>query len=204
MKSFSFEQFEKNINKPVSQLRKMPIEKTIKCVTIDSRDRNRSQFPNSNKFTVHVNPSNTFEGAGLYTNLRNVQSIKLVEAILPSTVLTYAYIVLVIPELEDTMIGTNDLLKKCFAILIPDDNIGSGNFVTTRYNFGYCSKIYDPPKANINRLTFEFYTPSGTLINFGTDTTPPTAPNSNVQATLILQIEMLNASKNQINSRIVY
>ena len=102
------------------------------------------------------------------------------------------------------MIGTNDLLKKSFAILIPDDNVGSGNFVTTRYNLDYCSRKYDPPKANINRLTFEFYTPSGTLIDFGTDTTPPTTPNSNVQATIILRVEMLNASKTQIDSRIVY
>lgn len=201
--NYNFKVIEKNLHKEQPKIEKLSTQNDRKCVIIDSRDRNRNIFPQSNKFRVHVNPSDTFEGAGLFTNLKNVESIKLIECTVPDFTGSHAYLNLIIPELQDTMLGTNDKLKKSFAILFPDDI--NGNFVSCKTkDLCCCKKDFDPPLANINRLTFEFYTPEGTLVNFGSDTSPPTAPNSIVQVTLVLEIKMLKTNKNVLESRPIF
>jgi len=198
-----FQVIEKNVNKEQPKLERVPTSLTSMCVAIDSRDRNRDQFSDTNKFRVHVNPSDTFEGAGLFTNIKNVHSIKLTECVVPDFTGNHAYLTLVIPELQDTMIGTNDTVKKSFAILFPDDV--HGNFVTCKTrDMCYCFKRFTPPLANINRLTFEFYAPDGTLVNFGSDTTPPTAPNANVQVMIVLEITTVESNRAVIESRPIW
>ena len=81
-------QFEQNKNKPVQKLDNLSTTVKSRCVNIDSRDRNRGLYPNSNRFQVQVNPDGSFDGAGLFTNFRNVKSIRVVEAILPAVAQT--------------------------------------------------------------------------------------------------------------------
>lgn len=195
-----FQVIEKNANKPQPKLERISTTSTSKCIAVDSRDRNREQFPDSNRFRVHVNPSDTFEGAGLFTNLKNVESIKLVECITPDFTGSHPYLTLVIPELQDTMLGTNDKLKKAFAMVFPDTV--HGNFVSCKTKgCCYCLKKFKPALANINRLTFEFYAPDGTLVDFGVDTTPPTAPNNNVQVIVVLEVHTIESNISVIESR---
>jgi hypothetical protein len=194
-----FQVIEKNINKQQPKLERIATTTTTKCIAVDSRDRNRELFPDSNRFRVHINPSDTFEGAGLFTNLKNIESIKLVECIVPDFTGNHSYLTLVIPELQDTMLGTNDKLKKAFAMIFPDTV--NGNFVSCKTKgCCYCLKKFKPALANINRLTFEFYAPDGTLVDFGTDTTPPTAPNGNVQVIVILEVHTIESNISVIES----
>ena len=194
---------ESNINKEQPKLERVPTIMSKKCVVIDSRDRNRTQFSESNTFRVHVNPSDTFVGAGLYTKFKNISSIKLIECIAPNFTGSHAYLSLVIPELQDTMEGTNDVLKKSFAMLFPDDV--NGNWVSCRTkDVCYCSKQFNPPLANLNRLTFEFYAPTGDLVDFGTDTSEPTAPNPNVQVMVVLEITTVDSNRAVIESRPIW
>jgi len=200
-----FMQFEQNKNKPVQQLAKLATTVSSRCVNIDSRDRDRGLYPNSNKFQVQVNPDGSFEGAGLFTNFKNVKSIRIVEAILPAVAQTEAYIALVVPELHDTMVGTNDVLKKSFAILIPERTDAPGNFVHCKTkDMCNCFKKFDPPLANIRRFTFEFYGSDGILTDFGTDTSAPTAPDKTMQVMLILEIQTEDPNRTALNSRAVY
>jgi len=195
-----FQVIEKNMNKPQPKLEKIATTTTSKCISVDSRDRNREQFPASNRFRVHVNPSDTFEGAGLFSNLKNVESIKLVECITPDFTGTHPYLTLVIPELQDTMLGTNDKLKKAFAMIFPDTV--HGNFVSCKTRgCCYCVKKFRPALANINRLTFEFYAPDGTLVDFGVDTIPPNAPNTNVQVIVVLEVHLIESNAGVIEPR---
>lgn len=167
---------------------------TARCVNIDSRDRNRNNYPTSNNFQVQMNPSNTFSGAALFENFRNIYSIRLIEAVLPDFSGDQPYLTLVIPELQDTMSGTNDTLKKSFAILYPDRVLT--NFVSCRVkDMCYCFKKFNPPLANIRSLTFQFFDPDGTLHDFGTDTNPPTAVTNTVQVMLTIEITIIASNR---------
>ena len=200
-----FMQFDKNINKPVQELSKLSTTLSARCVNIDSRDRNRGKYPNSNKFLVQVNPDGDSIEAGLFTTFKNVKSIRVVEAILPAIAQSFAYISLRVEELEDTMVGTNDVLKKSFAMLIPERTDAPGNFVTCRVkDMCHCFKKFDPPKGNLSRMTMFFYSPDGELVDFGTDTIPPTAPDLTKQVMLILEITTVNPNRTVLNTRAVY
>jgi hypothetical protein len=187
------------------QVKEPEIDTKLKtlCVNIDSRDRNRNNFPSSNRYMVYTNPSNTFEGAGLYTDIRNIYSIRLVEAILPIAAQNYPYITLVIPELQDTMVGTNDKLKKAFSILVPERV--NGNFISCKLrDVCNCFKKFDPPLSRLNRMTLEFYAPDGSLVNFGTDNAPESDVEDNVQNFLILEFTLVEVNASRINSRPVF
>jgi hypothetical protein len=172
------------------------------CIIIDSRDRDRSYFPNSNKFCVYFNPEQSHTGAALFQNFKNIYSVRLVEAVLPSVVQNSAYVSLVIPEVYEHVAGTNDILRKSFAILIPERVVG--NFVHCRIRDNiYCCKKFLPAKANFNKWTIELYQSDGTFIDLGTDTSPSTAPDSTVQATLIFELTTVEHNRSKIVSNIV-
>ena len=192
-----------NRNMGVPVVEKVATMLDARCVAIDSRDRNRDSYPNSNRFQVQVNPSNTFVGAALYTNFKNIRKIRLVQAILPDFTGSHAYIILVIPELQDTLVGTNDVLKKSFAMLFPDQV--NGDFVNCRVaDMCYCAKTFTPALANIRTLTLEFYAPDGTLVDFGTDASLPTAPTSTVQNMLVLEITTVTSNRKVLEAMPIF
>ena len=192
-----------NRNMGVPVVEKVVTTLESRCVAIDSRDRNREHYPNSNKFKVQSNPGNDYVGAALYTNFRNVQKIRLVQAILPNFTGDHAYIVLVIPELQDTLVGSNDILKKSFAMLFPDQV--NGNFVNCRVaDMCYCAKKFTPALANIRSLTLEFYAPDGTLVDFGTDSSEPTDPITTVQNMVVLEITTVNSNRKVLEATPIF
>ena len=167
---------------------------TARCVNVDSRDRNRDQFPGSNSFQVQMNPSDTFVGAALFTNFKNIYSIRLVNAVVPDFTADEPYLSLVIPELQDTMAGTNDVLKKSFAMLYPERVHGS--FLSCQVkDMCYCFKKFTPPLANLRSLTFQFYDPDGVLYDFGTDAASSSPVVNTVQVMLTLEITTVESSR---------
>ena len=148
------------------------------CIVIDSRDRNTTQYPNTNNFAFHFFPSDTFVGAALYEQYHNIKSIRLVECLVPDFDTTsIPYLTLVIPELDKCLSGTNDTLKKAFTVLLPDREF-SGILHCRTDGMPFCKKEYFPPKSSFSKFTLTFFNPDGTLHTFGTG-----------EVTLIFEIE---------------
>ena len=122
-------------------------KQTVKtqCIVVDSRDRNTTAYPLQNNFAFHFDPSDTFQGAALYEKYQNIKSIRLVECIVPDFSGSVPYLTLVIPELDDTLSGTNDTLAKAFTILLPD-RIFTGMVHCRMDGMPFCKKEYNPPK----------------------------------------------------------
>ena len=163
-----------------------------RCVVIDSRDRNTTVFPNTNKFAFHFDPSSTFEGAALYEQYHNIASIRLVECIVPNFATSQPYLTLVIPELDETLSGTSDTLSKAFTVLLPDRVFS--DYVHCRTDgMPYCKKTWSPPKGSFHKWTLEFYNPDGTLHTFGTG-----------EVMLVFEIEQRIMDKNAVMKPLIY
>lgn len=193
-------QFQQNMNRGVPKVESVKTVTETRCITIDSRDRNRARYANSNKFRVKFNPGKGELDASLLFSPRKVISIRLAECVLPAIAKTYRYITLVIPEIEDTMIGTGDKVRKSFTTLVPTNyETGTGDWIRIQAkDLCNCMRTFDPPKERLSNLTFEFYSPDETLVDFGTDTSAPTAPNENVQVFMVFEIKMEVPNKHML------
>jgi len=152
---------------------------------------------------VQINPTDQYDGASINTQFKNVDSIQLTDCVVPDFTGNHPYLILVIPELQQTISGTNDKLRRAFAILIPDTV--NTNFVTCKTrNNNICLKSFNPPLANISHLTFEFYTPAGDLYDFGADSSPPTAPVETVQVMAVMEICTIVTDNSILESNIIH
>lgn len=174
--------------------------KKTQCVVIDSRHRNITTHPNPGKYQVYFNASDTFVGANVGYPLNNIYTIQLSECLLPKGFEdSYPYLVLKIPELDNSLEGTNTILGTSFAILIPDRIIG--NTVHCRVNGQcYCYKKFIPTLASLGRFTIEIYTPEGTIYDFKGDSN---ADNPSIQNMMIFEIVMKTLSRKMFNETIV-
>lgn len=162
--------------------------------TIDSRDRDRTAWPSTAEYQVKMEPENTFTGATLGRNYKNVKSLELMNATYPNlnNVLNEAYLFLCIPELEGLMYdGTNITAMKSFAKLTPTRN-------TTAFVYSDLGLYDDPPilefhtqGKRLDRLTVQFKRPDGTLFSFGTDNGE--TPNSTLQTSLTFRVGIVEA-----------
>jgi hypothetical protein len=192
----------RQFNEGIPKLKKISTDLRSSCLMFDSRDRNRNKFPNTNKYGVYFNPGNTYQGAAVQIKPRNVYSLRIVEAILPNVAQNYAYISLVIPELSENIYGTNNTLQKAFAILLPDEV--NGDFISCRFtDMCNCFKKFSPPLGSLSRLTFEFYTPAGALINFGTDNAVGNPVDDSVQNFLVFEVVEVVSNSSIIDPLIV-
>lgn len=169
-----------------------PQKSKCSCVVIDSRDRNLSQFPNKNNFAFHFNPSDTFEGAALFERYHNIASIRLVECIVPDFSGSQPYLTLVIPELDETLSGTNDTLSKAFTVLLPD-RIFSGMVHCRTDGMPFCKKQWNPPKGSFSKWTLSFFNPDGTAHSFGSG-----------EVLLIFEIETKILDKDSVMKPLIY
>lgn len=159
------------------------------CLNIDSRDRNRDLHAMTADFPVYFNTGGYNDEANIQQTYKNIVSIRLVACILPSAASDKRYVVLKIPELDDTMGGTNDILSGAFAILFPDKEFGVYLHCKIQ-DMCNCSKKFDPPLASFgNRLTLQFYSPDGELMDFGSDTTSDEDPDETVQTFATFEIK---------------
>ena len=150
-----------------------------KCVIVDSRDRNTSTHPDAANFPFHFDTSDTFNGASLNERFKNIKSIRLVECIVPEFDSTSVpYLTLVIPELQDSLSGTNDILSKAFTVLLPDRVFSNMTHCRTD-GMPYCCKEYNPPISSFKKFTLKFYKPDGSLHTFGSG-----------EVTLVFEFEM--------------
>ena len=156
-------------------------------------------------FTVQFDPGNGITGLRLSptstAKFRNIVRIELVKAIMPGesvdslvtrsynsgftysapynfNILSFPYIQVRIPELDNNTYGTNLGLNASFGVLQYDANwIYDTNNAATRGFFAMipkflkCQKVYSPnPLATLQKLSFRFERPDGTLVSTVPDT----------------------------------
>ena len=162
---------------------------TKHSILVSSRDRDRVAFPNTNQFSIQFNGNNNI--SNIPNSYKNVHSLELVQAIIPQNVLGVAgapYLTLEIAELENTsMSGTNDHLDRAFALLSPQDVYGTTH-LSSKFYYKFRT-IFKPERATLNKMTFSFRAPDGSLFDFGTDTASGTPVTENVQVLLYFIIE---------------
>lgn len=166
------------------------------------RDWLKNISENRYSFSVNFDPANN--GQGYYPQVRvqekfkNIVRIELVKAILPieglnvlvqkdpsgatitsyqSNVLSYPYVTIRIPELENNNYGSDNFLDRAFGVLQYDANWYSdpGTYPTETDSRGYtalipkflkCQKIYAPaPLSTLQRLTISMLRPDGQPIS---------------------------------------
>jgi hypothetical protein len=153
-------------------------------------------------FTVNFDPANLPVGLRLSptttVKFKNIVRIELVKAILPGegldllvsksssnaydsslnmNVLSYPYIQVRIPELDNNVYGTNNSLNTAFAVLQYDANWVTDTNSTQRGYFAMipkflkCQKVYQPtPLATLQKLSFRFERPDANLLSTIPDT----------------------------------
>ena len=132
--------------------------------------------------------------------LKNLYTIQLTECLLPKGFeLIHPYLVLKIPELDNSLEGTSTLLGTSIAILIPDRIIG--NTVHCRVNGQcYCFKKFVPTKTSLGKFTIEIYTPDNEIYDFkGSEE----ATSSSIQNMLIFELVTKHLSRKMFNETIV-
>ena len=154
-------------------------------------------------FTVNFDPANLPTGLRLNptstVKFRNIVRIELVKAIVPGegldlmvtktgaatydssvnmNVLSYPYIQVRIPELDNNVYGTNSGINAAFGVLQYDANWISDTGITNQRGFLAmipkflkCQKVYSPtPLATIQKLSFRLERPDGNLLSSIPDT----------------------------------
>ena len=164
------------------------------------RDWVSNTAENRYNFSVTFDPANNRSGFGYNaaTNIKfkNIVRIEFVKAIMPTesfdvlmtgaagvptagkntSILSFPYIQVRIPELNVNGYGTNDGMNNAFAAISYDaywtSDSTSANCGYTRMipKFLKCQKVYYPtPLATLQRLTFEIQRPDGTPVSTSSD-----------------------------------
>jgi len=169
-------------------------------ISIDSRDRDRTMYPNPSQYRVVMKPADGFTGAYISRDFHDVVSVELLSAVYPNqnSVLNNLYLILVIPELDDNYDATNTTTTKGFAKLYPKDTFG--NHVHAKIDgVEYVRKEWRMSNLkNISRMTIELRLPNGNLFNFGTDTIPPNAPDEDLQNSFTFKITVLEPDTSRL------
>lgn len=173
-----------------------------------SADRNwaTNQIQNRYNFTVNFDPANNTAGFTFAPTaaikFKNIVRIELVKTILPiegvdiiqqrtvsanvpsySTalnvnILSFPYLNIRIPELDNNNYGTDYNLQQAFGVVqydanwVSDNNAASkGGYLAMIPKFLKCQKVYQPtPLATLQKMTISIQRPDGTLVSDTLDT----------------------------------
>ena len=166
------------------------------------RDWVTNTVENRYNFSVGFDPANNRSGFGYNTatnvKFKNIVRIEFVKAIMPTesfdvlmtstssagtptpglntSVFSFPYLQVRIPELNVNGYGTNDGINNAFAAIsydaywTSDSNAANRGYARMIPKFLKCQKVYSPtPLATLQRLTFEIQRPDGTLVSTSSD-----------------------------------
>jgi len=190
--------YDENYNKSysVSQEPDIVYKHVEHYISISSRDRNRTNYPNVNSYTVN-----------LPMEFRNISSIELIQAIIPAQndVDQEPYLLLTIDELPDVMISNDKNIANSFAILQLSAPITVGGFIQIDKRIHENTVLtFKTPKANLAKMTVSIRDCLGDLFNFGSDASLPNAPSKSLQNTFIFKVTTLEKRRDQLSHRNVY
>lgn len=190
--------YDQNYNKSfsISQEPDIVYEQVENYISISSRDRNRTNHPNVNSYTI------TFP-----VEFRNIASVELIQAIIPAQndVDQEPYLLLTIDELPDVMISNDKFIANSFAILQLSSPVTAGGFIQIDKRIHENTVLtFRSPKANLAKMTVSIRDCLGNLFDFGSDTSAPTTPSKNLQNTFIFKVVTLEKRRAQLSHRNVY
>lgn len=190
--------YDENFNKSysVSQEPDINYEQVEHYLSISSRDRNRTNYPNVNSYTI-----------SFPVEFRNIASIELVQAIIPAqnNVDEEPYLLLTIDELPNIMISNDTNIANSFAILQLSAPITPNGFIQIDKRIHENTVLtFKTPKANLAKMTVSIRDCLGDLFNFGNDASLPTVPTKNLQNTFIFKVTTLEKKRAQLSHRNVY
>jgi hypothetical protein len=187
--------YDKNFNQQLSITAEPDIqyERNIHYLTISSRDRDQTMYPDVNKYAIQF-PN----------ELKNVESIELIQGIIPDTgnVQNEPYLLLKIDEVQDVMISNDKSISNSFAMLQLAPPTKANTFIQLdRRIHEYTVKYYQTPKAYLSKMSITITDANGTPFNFGTDTVPF---NKALQNTFVFKITTLEKKRAVLNTRGIY
>ena len=174
-------------------------------VSIDSRDRDRAAYPNSNQFRVLFEPSDSYIGASTGIRYKNIHSIELKSITVPNTnaVLDLPYLIVTIDELKGrrVMTGTNITLDNAFAKIHLLETTTAFARNTNDYGLPLEYKFKQAPLSWLNSLSISILAPDGTPFNFGTDMATGLPVNELLQTSFVFKITTLEMDTGNIPRR---
>jgi hypothetical protein len=187
--------YDKNHNQQYSVMQEPDIEyeRNIHYLSISSKDRDQTMYPNVNKYTIHF-PN----------ELKNVDSIELIQGIIPDTgnVQNEPYLLLKIDEVQDVMISNDKNIANSFAMLQLAPPTKANTFIQLdRRIHEYTVKHYQTPKAYLSKMSVTITDLNGVPFNFGADSVPM---NKALQNTFVFKITTLEKKRTSLNTRSVY
>lgn len=178
----------------ISQEPDIEYDQHVHYLTISSKDRDVTAYPNVNQYVVNF--PNEF---------KNIYSIELIQAIIPdqNNVQNEPYLLLKIDEIQDVMVSNDKNIANSFAILQLAPPTKANTFIQIdRRIHEYTVKYYHTPKAYLSKMSVTILGSDGIPFNFGTDT--PSPPNKTYQNTFIFKIVTLEKKRKVLNHRNVY
>jgi hypothetical protein len=190
--------YDENYNKSysISQEPDIVYDQIEHYLSISSRDRNRTTYPNVNNYIINFP-----------LEFRNIASIELVQAIIPAqnNVDQEPYLLLTIDELPDVMISNDKNIANSFAILQLSSPVTAGGFIQIDKRIHENTVLtFKTPKANLAKMTVSIRDCLGELFDFGNDASLPNAPTKSLQNTFIFKITTLEKRRAQLSHRNVY
>jgi hypothetical protein len=185
-----------NVKHSLTQEPDIEYEEFVHYLSISSRDRNRSVYPNVNNYTI------TFP-----VEFRNISSVELIQAIIPATndADKEPYLLLDIDEIPDVMISNDKYISDSFAMLQPTIPTTTGGFMQIDKRIHENTvKIFKTPKANLSKMTISIKDCLGNRFDFGSDTSLPTVVDKTLQNTFIFKIVTLEKRRSELNNRGVF
>lgn len=171
-------------------------EEYIHYISISSKDRDRSVYPNVNHYCIT-----------LPQELKNISSVELIQGIIPAknNVEAEPYLLLDIDELEEVVISNDINISKSFAILQLTSPVTTGGFIQIDKRIHENTvKIYKTPRASLSKLTVSIKDYLGETFNFGNDTSPPTTINKALQNTFIFKVVTLEKRRSDLHHRNIF
>ena len=162
-------------------------------VTVSSRDRDRSVYPNTNQYVINFPQE-----------FKNISSIQLIQAIFPdaNNVRREPYLLLKIAELEDVMVSSDRNISDAFAMILLSTPPLNNAFITmdTKVHENTI-KYFRIPKASLSKMTVSITDCDGTLFDFGAD-----GPSlvRDVQTTFVFKLTVLEKKRSTLSHRNVY
>lgn len=162
-------------------------------LTIDSRDRDRSLWPNTNQYRIPlVAPDNDLAIMSPNVRYKNIYSISLLSCVVPNDggVMFEPYLLLQIDEIDRVYDSANPASARAFTKLyFKEVCVGSKFFRLDKGVGDPLTKIYWPaPRASLESVTLSFRHPDGTLFDFGPDNALPGPVDPLLQTTITLEI----------------
>lgn len=185
-----------NAKLSIEQEKNIEYEEVVHYVSISSRDRDYSVYPNVNRYVVNFP-----------TEFKNVSNIQLIQAIIPdqNNVRSEPYLLLKIDELEDVMVSRDRNVSDAFAMIMLSSPPTPGGFISMDTKIHENTvKYFRIPKASLSKMTVSITDCDGVLFDFGESLVSPATPGKSYQNTFVFKVTVLEKKRMSLSHRNVY